>query len=127
MILYLCKMDMINKFLDEYVGDSFKFIKTRISDASYWYSVVSDKKVPIIFFRVSRDGMNNIAIFREEELCNTIGRFFNLTNDESMRYVRNWFGDKLGINKVSDLLKYVNIPPDGNSLRSKETPTPFSK
>jgi hypothetical protein len=103
-------MEMVNKFLDDYVGDTFTFKKFGKSEIYEKYHVVSNKKVLVMFFHVSRKDTNKMMLFRGTQLCDTVSSFFNLTSAESMSIIRDWFGDKMKLKKVSDLLNHI---PDG--------------
>jgi len=97
---------VIYKFLDGYVGDG---IKIKYNPLHKVYSVYSDKGVLILLFKFN-SYKDSITIFRGLELCNMVCRFFSVGDDEAMRYVRNWFGDKHNLNKVSDLTKFIPDP-----------------
>jgi hypothetical protein len=103
-------MEMVNKFLDDYVGDTFTFKKFSKSDIYEKYQVISNKGVLVMIFHVSCKDTNKMMLFRGTQLCNTISGFFNLTSEESMSIIRDWFGDKMKLKKVSDLLNHI---PDG--------------
>jgi hypothetical protein len=96
---------VINKFLDGYVGDG---IKVKYNPLHKIYNVYSNKGVLILSFKICKN--DSIAIFRGLELCNMLCRFFSVCDDDAMRYVRSWFGDKHNINKVSDLTKFIPNP-----------------
>ena len=97
---------VINKFLDGYVGDG---IRVKYNPLHKIYNVYSDKGVLILSFKYN-SYKDSIIIFRGLELCNMICRFFSVCDDDAMRYVRSWFGDKHNINKVSDLTKFILEP-----------------
>ena len=99
---------MIYKFLDEYLGDEVKGIKTTSTDTCDTYDIFSKKnKTLILFFRVyHKDG--GIFIFRGGKLTNTVSSYFNLEPKEVMPIIRDWFGDKHNIKKMGDLMRLVN-------------------
>jgi hypothetical protein len=99
---------MINKFLDEYLGDEVVCIKTS-NKKNYTYDLCSKKnKTIIISFTVSHlDG--GIIIFRSTELTNMIIDLFSIDKHDSMCIVRNWFGVKHNLRKVKDLMKFVDV------------------
>lgn len=110
---------VINKFLDGYVGDGIN-CKTEMSSIfgvpeTHWatskniYSLYSNKGVLILSFKYN-SYKDSIIIFRGLKLCNMVCRFFSVNDDEAMRYVRDWFGDKYGMKKVSDLTKFIPEP-----------------
>jgi hypothetical protein len=97
--------NVINKFLDGYVGDG---IRVKYNPLHKIYNVYSNKGVLILSFKICKN--DSIAIFRGLELCNMLCRFFSVCDDDAMRYVRSWFADKHNINKVSDLTKFIPNP-----------------
>lgn len=99
---------MVYNFLDEYLGDEVTCIKTGSTNRYNSYDIFSKKnKSLILFFRVyHKEG--DIVIFRGGKLTNTVSSYFNLEPKEVMPIIRNWFGDKHDINKVKDLMKFIN-------------------
>lgn len=96
---------VINKFLDSYIGDE---IDVKYFPSKEFCQIYSKKKVLILSFNIRWDG--SIIIFRGLMLCNMICRFFSVSDDEAMRYVRAWFANKHNMNKVSDLKKFIPTP-----------------
>ena len=98
---------MLYKFLDEYVGDTF--VSEESKRMYRLFTIISNKGVVVISFMVRNLNSENpgVKIFRNDRLCQTVGGFFGLDKEESMRAVRDWFGDKLGLKKVHDLLDFV--------------------
>lgn len=94
--------EMVNKFLDEYLGNEFK-----CSTDKYNYHYIYSKKnnMTIFFFRVFPE--DRMTIFRGEALNQLICSFFLIEPDDAMKYVRSWFGDRQNIIKTKDLLTYV--------------------
>ena len=115
---------VVYKFLDEYVGDgaTAKPPPYRLNlynpctfinePANNIYDLYSDNGTLILVFRVYDDG--RIAIYRGRELCSTVSGYFNISDDDSMRYVREWFADKYDMKKVSD--SFANIGLSDRSL-----------
>ena len=101
-------MDIKYKFLDEYVGDTFAMVKhSRVNNT---YHFISNNGVLVLTFNVRQFSfmvVPQIKLFRNDTLCGTVGRFFDLSSEESMMVVRDWFGNKLGLKKVSDLLSLI--------------------
>jgi hypothetical protein len=91
---------IINKFLDNYLGDKVVVKKNR-----WFYNLCSKNGIPILSFRVRDDG--SFIMFRDVKLCKTISTWFGLSDDDSMRKIRDWFADKHNINKFSDLNKFI--------------------
>jgi len=99
-------MENVYKFLDEYVGSKFAIHKTDSGSLKYKrYDVISENNILIIFFYYRGD---YLKIFRSEPLCETVGRFFGLNSVEAMLLIKDWFGKKHNIKKLSDLLGYIN-------------------
>lgn len=111
---------IVYKFLDECVGDGvtakhptfqfnldsrYDFIPKSAKDA---YNLYSDNGTLILFF-ISHNGGEKLTLFRGRALCSTISGYFNISDDDSMIYVREWFADKYDIKKVSDLLKFIPV------------------
>lgn len=110
---------VINKFLDGYVGDGVKceIHPNGIPEVPslHWgagktvFCLYSNKGVLILSFKYN-SYKDSIIIFRGLKLCNMVCRFFSITDDEAMRYVRTWFADKYGMEKVSDLTRFIPGP-----------------
>jgi hypothetical protein len=91
---------IINKFLDNHLGDEVVVKKNR-----WFYKLCSKNGITILSFRVRDDG--SFIMFRDVKLCKTISTWFGLSDDDSMRKIRDWFADKHNINKFSDLNKFI--------------------
>jgi hypothetical protein len=111
---------VISKFLDSYVGDVVICEKSKQlrfnplnfnSEVATLYYIYSNNRTLILSFNVWGDG-ESIKIYRGNELCNMVSSFFSMDGNESMIYIREWFGNKHDIKKVSDLMKF--IPPSVN-------------
>ena len=98
---------LIYKFLDEYIGDTF--VSEETESMYRFFTIISNKGVVVISFMVRNLNSDNpqIKIFRNDRLCQTVGAFFELDSEESMKVVRDWFGNKLNFKKVHDLLDFV--------------------
>ena len=106
---------LINKFLDEYVGNGVRAVKepyilnpyTFMPDGhTKGYNLISDRNILILFFQVWDDG-DKIKIYKGNKLCDTLSGYFGISSDDSMKYVRELFGNRYNMNKVSDLLKFI--------------------
>ena len=109
---------LINKFLDEYVGNGVRAVKEpvilnpytfRVEEHIMRYNLISDKNILILFFQVWDDG-DKIKIYRGNKLCDTLSDYFGVDKNEAMKYVREWFGKRYNMSKVSDLLKFIPTP-----------------
>lgn len=99
-------MNIIYKFLDEYVGNSFSACKIyTTTNRVEQYTVISNKGKSVFFFWY-RD--ESFWIFRSEELCGTVSSFLGIDNDDSARIIKNWFSDRAKISKMNDLFNLVN-------------------
>ena len=91
---------IINKFLDEYLGDEVN-VMPYLSD----YLLLSKNKTLILSFRILKNG--EYIIFRGRKLCELISKWFGITEDDAMKRIRDWFGNKHNIKKFSDLNKFI--------------------
>ena len=99
--------EVIHKFLDSYVGEGVncKLIRRIYNTYSAeTYGLVSDNGTGIFWFNVKGD---YVKIWRAEDLCNTISNFFGIDLNESANHVKIWFGNKYGLEKVQDVLKFI--------------------
>lgn len=107
---YICIMNMMYKFLDKHVGDTFSVVN--VGDKKrHSYKIFSNRGVLVLHFIVSQLEFTleecRIILFRGDELCKTVSMVFDLTIDESMMVIRNWFGDKLNLKRVGDLILFI--------------------
>jgi hypothetical protein len=98
------------KFLDKHVGETFTIVN--VGDKKrHSYKIFSNRGVLVLHFIISQLESTldecRIILFRGDELCKTVSMVFDLTIDEAMRFVRDWFGDKLNLNRVSDLISFI--------------------
>lgn len=98
------------KFLDKHVGDTFSVVN--VGDKKrHSYKIFSNRGVLVLHFIVSQLEFTleecRIILFRGDELCKTVSMVFDLTIDESMMVIRNWFGDKLNLKRVGDLILFI--------------------
>ena len=71
-----------------------------------WSNIYSTNKTRIISFRVTND-WEHIKIFRDDQLCKTVGSLFCIGFDEAAIIIKDWFGEIHNLKKVSDLRKLV--------------------
>ena len=109
---------MIYNFLDEYVGGGVRAVREPVilnpytfmpDERAKMYNLISDKNILILFFEVWDNG-DKIKIYRGNKLCKTLSGYFGISSDDSMKYVREWFGDRYDMKKVNDLLKFIPTP-----------------
>ena len=49
-----------------------------------------------------------IKLFRDESLCSKVQGYCGIDKvDDCVNYIKDWFGDKHGLKKVRDVLKFV--------------------
>lgn len=98
--------EKIYKFLDGYVGDDLvcKPLSHFIRTWSDNYEICSSKGTVILWFSVRGD---MVLIYRSNELCKMIEGYFSIDPNESWKYVRDWFGEKYNMKKLSDLFKFI--------------------
>lgn len=105
---------VMKKFLDSYLGDEVVVnqIKWR---SRLCYTLCSKNGTVILYFwRVKA----SFVLCRNVPLCKFVSSWFGISEDDAMRDIRDWFGDKHNINKVSDLNRFISEFGNGNSLRS---------
>ena len=104
--------DLIYKFLDEYVGDGV-VCKGPVESIVFRnvghnaYGIYSKDGVLIFEVLISEDG-EYFKFFCSDPLYKTVGRLFGV--EEPFNLIRDWFGQKYGMNKVSDIMKFVGQP-----------------
>lgn len=94
----------IFKFLDGYLGTEFFGITK--GKETYVHSKKTNQMVMFFWWNEKND---NITMFRSSKLNEFISPLFGLTNDETAKYVKEWFGNRANIKKVKDLLKFGNV------------------
>ena len=99
--------DKIYKFLDEYVGDGTLCEPRPSGLFRTWsenYDVRSSNGTLIVWFSIRQD---MVKVYRSELLCDKIEGYFGVPNEESWKYIRDWFGERNNIKVLSDLLKLI--------------------
>lgn len=98
---------MVYKFLNEYLGNEVDCVQLIPTKTYTTYCIFSKKnKSKIMYFRVyGEDG--NIIIFRNIQLIATVCKFFSINSEDATSIIRDWFGDTHSLNKVKDLMKFV--------------------
>lgn len=95
--------NVIDRFLDEYLGNEVKSFST-----NGWVRIYSVKNKSLIleYKYGTKKHKDSFILFGGNRLIKTISVFFNITEKESSQYLRNWFGENFNIDKMSDLLKF---------------------
>jgi hypothetical protein len=108
--------DLVYKFLDIHLGDE---VVCNTNGTKEWYVIRSKKNGQRIlkFFVFNKNGVQQIKLFREVSLCYKVYGYCGIENvDDCVNYIKDWFGDKHGLKKVSDVLKF--IPNHGEKILS---------
>ena len=99
---------LIHKFLNWYVGDEIDCQQLHQDSEIVSYFLFSkESDLLVLKFDISKVDSNFIKLYRTEVLCYTIESYFNLNYGEGWEIVRDWFGKKFGLNKVGDIMKFV--------------------
>ena len=105
---YLCGMKkLVYKFLDGYLGDE---VVCKPNGTEGWYVIRSKKNNQRIlkFLVLKMYGTQQINLFREVSLCYKVQGYCGIDKvEDCANYIRDWFGDKHGLKKVSDILKFI--------------------
>ena len=101
--------DKIYKFLDFYVGKGARVspMYSEFRTFADRYEVTSDNGTLILWFTVRGD---HVKVFRNDNLSNKISSYFSLPDEGegcSWMYIRDWFGQRHNIQRISDLLKLI--------------------
>ena len=104
--------ELIYKFLDDYVGEGVvcksppnlrglvvNNIIHRAHALHSWNGV-------LIFEVIVSEDKDHYKFLYNNDLSKTISGFFGV--DEPFNYVRNWFGKKYNMEKVSDISKFLD-------------------
>lgn len=92
----------IYDFLDKTVGRKVKCIPMNEKH----YIIKSENGTVILQFTHFVD-TDRIALYRSRGLCDMVSGFFSIDEQESTKYIKYWFGDVHGLNKVKDILKFI--------------------
>jgi len=98
-------------FLDEILGRGFTcrrridFLREKV------YIIHSNTDYIILVFILSDD---NISIIIGDKLSDIVMGFFPIDKKTSLNYIRDWFGERYGMDKKNDIRRF--IPPDGENL-----------
>ena len=106
--------DLVYKFLDNYLGDEvvcnpdgMSYNRDGTKESYVIYSKKNAQRI-IKFFVFDNNGVQQINFFRILSLCSKVQGYCGIDNvDDCANYIKDWFGDKHGLNKVSDVLKFV--------------------
>lgn len=93
-------------FLNEFLGHDVKCIHLKRTHIKQAY-LIKSVKGGFGIFEFSVHG-EKIGLFRCKKICEILSAFFGFDENESFYYIRNWFADNHGIQKVKDILKFVD-------------------
>jgi hypothetical protein len=96
---------IINKFLDEMVGREVICYRGPFGSHKYYLASRVTKEVIVSF--IVKPSTGRITLFRGYKLCKTVSSLFSIDEDQSSRYIRNWFGDRHELKKVKDVLTFI--------------------
>jgi hypothetical protein len=97
----------MKKIVYDYLNDSLGTkIYFRANKDSSFYNIFSTNGTRIIAFGVQSD-WEHIKLFRGEELTKTVSSLFSITNDESSKFVKDWFGEIHNLKRVGDLRRLI--------------------
>ena len=109
--------DMVDKFLDMYVGDGVNIIKREgvqirnilFTDSNYEaYNVESNNGTVILYF--TPNSIGDVKIYPAYGLYITVSNMFSIKPLESKEYLREWFREKNNIIHFRELLSYPTTP-----------------
>ena len=102
--------DVIYKFLDDYVGDGVVckdprgrglLLRNLVHKPFAFYS---NKGVLIFEVLITEDG-DLFKLFCCSQLTKTVSGFFGI--EDAASQIRDWFGQKYNMKKVSDIMKFI--------------------
>jgi hypothetical protein len=94
-------------FLNEFLGHDVRCIHlthTHIPKQAYLIKSVKGG-FGIFEFTVLDE---KIVMFRCKKICEILSAFFGIDEKKSSYYIKNWFADIHGIQKVKDILKFID-------------------
>lgn len=97
--------ESVYKFLDWYLGDEV-YSYNRIVGISVKGFYINSKKNDKTIFTIIPIG-NRVIIYRSDELCEKIASFFTISEDDAMTHIKLWFGNRHGLSKVGDVIKFA--------------------
>ena len=99
--------EQVYRFLDYYLGNEIQCKPRPTGLFRTWsenYEIVSNNGTMIFWFSVRLDAFK---MYRSEELCKKIEGYFSVDPEDSWKYIRDWFGDRYNMKKLSDLFKFI--------------------
>ena len=104
-------MNVVHKFLDAYVGETF-VLRGIGGNRFNTYYVMSNDGWMVMFFdvrsdRIVSEEIPKVKIYRNGELCGMVRNFFEIGILESSMHVEEWFMRKIGAKDYLDLLDFI--------------------
>lgn len=98
--------NIIYNFLDNYFGDEVyvvQFVKEYVIYSTKGGKIVSF----IVLDHLEEQGGERISLHGNSKVTEIVGAFFSIDKKDASNYIRNWFGDKHNLKKVSDIKKFI--------------------
>ena len=100
--------DLVYKFLDNYLGDEVICKRSGINEFYVIRSKKNNERILKFYVLEMKGGHEKIKLFRDESLCSKVQGYCGIDKvDDCVNYIKDWFGDKHGLKKVRDVLKFV--------------------
>ena len=106
--------DMVDKFLDMYVGGGVNITRREWNNIFYppeysniTYVVKSDNGTTVLFFNQNRIG--GINLFFSISLLDIMCNMFSIPKEKCREYIRSWFSKKHNIKQYRELLNFPVI------------------
>jgi|LakMenEpi03Aug12_release.lakeMendotaPanAssembly.Ray.scaffolds.fasta_scaffold439261_4 hypothetical protein len=94
---------VVYKFLDLYLGHEVYSLSRGYNLRGFY---INSKKNNMNIFTIIAEN-EGVIIYRGDKLCKKIASFFDITEDEAMTHVKLWFGNRHGLSKVGDVIKFA--------------------
>lgn len=103
--------NIIYNFLDNYFGDEVFCRNIGLTRSIPEYMIYSPKGGRILSFSImgylEEQGGERISLHGNSKVTEIVGAFFSIDKKDASNYIRNWFGDKHNLKKVSDIKKFI--------------------
>jgi hypothetical protein len=107
--------DMVNKFLDNYVGGGVNITLREWNNILYppeyrkkMYDLRSDNGTLVLYFSPGLIG--GVDLFFSISLFEVMGNMFSLPRKQCKEYIRSWFCEKNNIKEYRELLNFPTTP-----------------
>jgi len=105
--------DMVDKFLDMYVGDGVNITLRDMTHVFYttdykkMYNLRSDNGTLVLYF--SSNNIGGISFFFSISLLDIMCNMFSIPKEKCREYIRLWFSKKHNIKQYRELLNFPVI------------------